>query len=93
MTKKDLVNKIVEDTGKQVFDVLPIVESLFNVVKLSLEEGNHIEIREFGTFQIKKRAEKLGRHIKNNEPIVIAEHFEPVFHFSQGFKDRIKGLI
>lgn len=90
MTKKDLVNKIVEETGKQYSEVLPIVESLLNSVKTALEDGLHIEIRGFGTFQNIKRAEKIARHIKNNEPIIIPAHLEPVFHFSQDVKDRIK---
>ncbi|MGB0863755.1 MAG: HU family DNA-binding protein [Saprospiraceae bacterium] len=90
MRKADLVAKIAEKTGIAKVDVLVTLEQLFDEVKTSLAEGEPVYVRGFGSFVVKKRAEKIGRHIKKNEAIVIPEHFIPAFKPAKSFTEQVK---
>lgn len=90
MRKADLVAAIAEKTGVQKVDVLVTLESFFKEVKSSLSDGENVYIRGFGSFVIKKRAQKVGRHIKENKAIVIPEHFIPAFKPAKVFVEQVK---
>ena len=79
MRKADLVATISEKTGVPKVDVLVTLEMFFKEVKSSLSTGENVYVRGFGSFVIKKRAKKIGRHIKKNEAIEIPEHYIPSF--------------
>ena len=79
MRKADLVNTISEKTGVPKVDVLVTLEMFFKEVKKSLSGGDNVYIRGFGSFIIKKRAKKIGRHIKKNKAIEIPAHYIPAF--------------
>lgn len=90
MRKADLVAKIADKTGVQKVDVLVTLEAFFKEVKETLAEGENVYIRGFGSFVVKKRKQKIGRHIKKNEPIVIPEHFIPDFKPAKIFVEQVK---
>jgi DNA-binding protein HU-beta len=96
MRKADLVTAISEKTGVPKVDVLVTLEEFFKSVKGSLADGENVYIRGFGSFIIKKRAKKVGRHIKKNVAIEIPEHFIPAFKpakvFVEQVKDNVKSL-
>ena len=77
MRKADLVATISERTGVPKVDVLVTLENFFSEVKDTLAEGENVYIRGFGSFVIKKRKRKIGRHIKKNISIEIPEHYIP----------------
>ena len=90
MRKADLVSKISEETNIAKVDVLVALEHFFTNVKDALASGENVYIRGFGSFVLKKRAKKIGRHIKENRPIEIPEHFIPSFKPSKVFVDLVK---
>ncbi|HRD81697.1 MAG: integration host factor subunit beta [Saprospiraceae bacterium] len=93
MRKADLVNAISEKTGVAKVDVLVALETFFKEVKGSLAGGENVYIRGFGSFVIKRRAKKIGRHIKRNEAIEIPEHFIPSFKPAKVFVDQVKNNV
>lgn len=93
MRKADLVAAISEKTGVPKVDVLVTLETFFKEVKGSLSEGENVYIRGFGSFIIKKRAKKIGRHIKKNQAIEIPEHFIPSFKPAKLFVEQVKGQV
>ncbi|HRQ30211.1 MAG TPA: HU family DNA-binding protein [Saprospiraceae bacterium] len=93
MRKADLVNAIAEKTGVAKVDVLVSLETFFSEIKDSLAEGENVYVRGFGSFVLKKRAKKIGRHIKENKPIEIPEHFIPSFKPSKVFTDQVKSQL
>ena len=93
MRKADLVAAISEKTGVPKVDVLVTLESFFKEVKDSLGTGENVYIRGFGSFVIKKRAKKIGRHIKKNVPIEIPEHYIPAFKPAKVFIEQVKGNV
>jgi DNA-binding protein HU-beta len=90
MRKADLINKISEKTGIPKVDVLVAVESFFKEVKDAMKTGENVYIRGFGSFVVKKRAQKIGRNIKKNEAIVIPEHYIPSFKPAKTFTEKVK---
>ncbi len=93
MRKADLVAAISEKTGIAKVDVLVALESFFKEVKMSLSEGENVYIRGFGSFVVKKRARKIGRHIKKNVAIEIPEHYIPAFKPAKVFVEHVKGNV
>ncbi|MCI5083463.1 MAG: integration host factor subunit beta [Saprospiraceae bacterium] len=90
MRKADLVAAISEKTGVPKVDVLVTLETFFKEVKNSLADGENVYIRGFGSFIIKKRAKKIGRHIKKNVAIEIPEHYIPAFKPAKVFVEQVK---
>ena len=94
MTKADLISEITEKTGVEKIAVQATVESLMTSIIGAMESGENVYLRGFGSFVIKKRAEKTGRDISKNTTIIIPEHFVPTFKpaktFVEGVKNKIK---
>ncbi len=90
MRKADLVTAISEKTGVPKVDVLVALETFFKEVKSSLAAGENVYVRGFGSFVIKKRAKKIGRHIKRNIAIEIPEHYIPSFKPAKVFVEQVK---
>lgn len=90
MRKADLVTNISDKTGVPKVDVITTLEAFFKEVKVSLTEGENVYVRGFGSFVVKTRAKKVGRHIKKNIPIEIPEHNIPSFKPAKGFVESVK---
>jgi DNA-binding protein HU-beta len=90
MTKADIVSKISDKLGIEKGDVQATVESFMEEVKASLEGGNNVYLRGFGSFIIKTRAEKTGRNISKNTTIKIPAHNVPAFKPAKVFVDGVK---
>jgi DNA-binding protein HU-beta len=90
MRKADIVGCIAEKTGIPKVDILVALEAFFREVKTSLEEGEPVYVRGFGSFILKKRAAKIGRNIKKNIAVEIPEHFIPAFKPAKEFILSIK---
>jgi DNA-binding protein HU-beta len=94
MTKADIVAEIAEKTGLEKVDVQTTVEAFMKEVKGSLEGGENVYLRGFGSFIIKERAKKTGRNISKNTTIIIPAHnipsFKPAKVFIDGVKTKVK---
>tara|TARA_B000000475_G_scaffold39553_1_gene29311 strand:- start:543 stop:833 length:291 start_codon:yes stop_codon:yes gene_type:complete len=94
MTKADIVAEIAEKTGLEKVDVQTTVEAFMKEVKESLEAGENVYLRGFGSFIIKERAKKTGRNISKNTTIIIPAHnipsFKPAKVFVEGVKTKVE---
>ncbi len=90
MTKADIVNEISEKTGIEKIVVQTTVEAFMKSIRTSMTEGKNVYLRGFGTFVVKKRAEKIGRNISKNTTVVIPAHFIPAFKPAKTFSERVK---
>jgi len=93
MTKADIVNKISGKTGIEKLAVQTTVEEFMKTVRKSLEEGQNVYLRGFGSFVVKKRAQKTGRNISKNTTIIIPEHNIPSFKPSKSFVEKVKSQV
>lgn len=90
MTKADIVNEIAKNTGIDKATVLTTVESFMEVVKDSLSKSENVYLRGFGSFIVKKRAQKTARNISKNTTIIIPEHNIPSFKPAKIFVNQVK---
>lgn len=90
MTKAEVIAEIANKTGIEKVDVAETIEAFFKVVKTSMIEGNNIYVRGFGSFVVKKRAQKTARNISKNTAIIIPEHHIPSFKPAKVFVEKVK---
>ena len=93
MTKADIVTKISDRLGVEKIETQAIIEQFMKEVKNSLEKGENVYLRGFGSFIIKTRAEKKGRNISKNVTISIPAQNIPAFKPAKIFVDRIKEKV
>jgi DNA-binding protein HU-beta len=90
MTKAEIVNEIAEKTGVEKVAVQAAVETFMKVVKNALSKGDNVYLRGFGSFVVKRRAEKTGRNISKNTTVIIPAHNVPAFKPAKTFVERVK---
>ncbi len=79
MTKKDIAEKIVVETGFKYPLVSKITNKVFETMIKALLAEERIEIRNFGVFKIKVRRRKIGRNPRTNKPIPIPDRKAVIF--------------
>ena len=90
MTKADIVSEIAKSTGIEKVQVQAVVEAFMESVTGSLIQGNDVFLRGFGSFIIKKRAQKVARNILKGTTITIPEHNIPAFKPAKSFVAKVK---
>ncbi|MDL2213066.1 integration host factor subunit beta [Bacteroides sp. OttesenSCG-928-N06] len=90
MTKADIVNEINKNTGIDKQTVLTAIEAFMDTIKDSLIKEDNVYLRGFGSFIIKKRAQKTARNISKNVTIIIPEHNIPSFKPARTFMELVK---
>lgn len=90
MTKAELVAEISNKTGIEKTIALQTVEATMKVIKNTMSEGENVYLRGFGSFIVKRRAQKLGRIISKNTTIVIPAHNIPAFKPAKTFANKVK---
>ncbi len=89
MTKADIVDEIAERTGLTKKDVAETVDEFLSAVSRSLAQGQHIEIRGFGTFKVKDRKPRLARNPRTGESVPVPARRVPLFKVSKELKDMV----
>ncbi len=90
MTKADIVNEVSKKTGVEKTQVMAIVEAFMESVRNSVSANNPVYLRGFGSFIIKRRAQKVARNISKETSIVIPAHNIPAFKPSKSFSEMLK---
>ncbi len=93
MTKAEIINQIVADTGLEKPEVIAVVESLMETMKTTMAGGNEIFLRGFGSFILKKRARKIARNITKGTSIEVPAHVIPAFKPSKEFLEEVKTKV
>jgi integration host factor subunit beta len=90
MRKRDIVLKISQDTGIKQVVVRDVVQKTFDTILDALKNGQRIELRNFGVFQLKKRKKRIGRNPKTGEVVPVPERFTVAFKPGLDMKKLIK---
>ena len=69
-TKRDLVVRIAEETKLIQQDVYTVVQKFLDYVTDSMVEGNNVELRNFGVFEVRERKQRVGRNPNKPEQVV-----------------------
>ena len=89
MTKADIVEKIYEKVGFSKKESAELVETVFDLIKSTLEEGDKIKIAGFGNFVVKEKSDRRGRNPQTGEEITIVARKILPFKPSQVLKSAI----
>jgi integration host factor subunit beta len=90
MNKSDLVDIIAEklkNLSRKEVDL--IIDSVFNKMTDSLAKGDRIEIRGFGSFEVRTRQSRQGRNPKSGEKVFVATRRVPFFKVGKELKEKI----
>jgi DNA-binding protein HU-beta len=93
MTKSEIIEQIVATTGIEKPAVTATVKVLMGTIRDAMTKGENIYLRGFGTFLLKKRAEKTGRNITKGTTVKIPAHVIPAFKPAKEFVGVIKTKV
>ncbi len=90
MTKADIIERVYENLGGfSKKESAEIVETVFETIKSTLEQGEKIKISGFGNFVVRRKQERTGRNPQTGEEIKIAPRKVLTFKPSQVLKNAI----
>jgi len=89
VTKSDLVNRMAEATGWTKVDCEVLLTGYLAYIIESLQEGDRVEIRGFGSFYAKERQPRLVKNPKTGKVVSVAHRFVPVFKPARNFKKSV----
>lgn len=90
MTKKDIVMKISNDTNLTQIDVKRIVQRTLDSIEESLQNGETVELRNFGVFKVKTRKGRLGRNPRTGQEVQVPEKKVVVFKPGLIMKQKVR---
>jgi integration host factor subunit beta len=89
-TKSDLVDKIYEKSGHELKDIRSVVDFFLEEVKVALESNESVELRGFGTFEIRERkGRKKARNPKTGEIVSVEDHAVVAFRAGKELKSTV----
>ncbi len=91
MTKRELVMLVANRLGMTQSDVSRIIEGTFETITKSLAEGNRWELRDFGVFEVKSRASRIGRNPRTGEQVPVSERRVVTFRPGKRMKEMVSG--
>jgi len=71
MTKADIVENVSRTCGLAKKESYDLVESVFSIVKATLETGQEVKISGFGKFEVKQKNARRGRNPQTGESIIL----------------------
>lgn len=90
MTKRELILKLSERfKNLSLKDAELVVDTIFESMAQALEKGERIELRGFGTFQLRTRNPKQGRNPKTGEKVYVEQKRVPFFKVGKELRIRV----
>jgi len=93
MTKSDIVNEVSSKTGLTKVETEAAFEGVINSIILSLQRGERVDIRGFGSFYVKERKAREARNPSTNEIIKLNLRYLPSFKVSKLLKESVNSTI
>lgn len=89
MTKADIIENTYDKVGISKKETSRIVQSVFDIMKETLESGENIKISGFGNFTVRQKKKRRGRNPQTGEEIEITARKVITFKTSNILKDLI----
>lgn len=91
LTKANLIDSVYNKSDIQRQEAIPIVESLLEIIKHTLESGEDVLISGFGKFSVKNKKERKGRNPATGDGMMLRARRVVTFKFSDGLREKISG--
>ena len=92
MTKKEIVRTISEEIGLTQLQTKEIVQKTFDAIVDALVSERRIELRNFGVFEVKRRAPRKARNPRTGEKVYVDEKFVVTFKPGKEMEQRVREL-
>ncbi|MBN1589474.1 MAG: integration host factor subunit beta [Pirellulales bacterium] len=92
MTKKEIVRTISEEIGLTQLKTKEIVQKTFDAIVRTLVEERRIELRNFGVFEVKRRAPRKARNPRTGDDVFVPEKFVVTFKPGKEMEKRVREL-
>ncbi len=92
MTKKEIVKSISDEIGLTQLKTKEIVQKTFDAIIETLVADHRIELRNFGVFEVKKRAARKARNPRTGERVDVAEKWVVTFKPGKEMEERVRQL-
>jgi nucleoid DNA-binding protein len=92
VTKKEIVKTISEEIGLTQLKTKEIVQKTFDAIVETLVEDGRIELRNFGVFEVKKRAARKARNPRTGDRVDVPEKYVVTFKPGKEMEERVRLL-
>jgi integration host factor subunit beta len=92
VTKKEIVRTISEEIGLTQLQTKEIVQKTFDAIVKALVAERRIELRNFGVFEVKRRAPRKARNPRTGDKVFVPEKFVVTFKPGKEMEERVKEL-
>jgi nucleoid DNA-binding protein len=92
VTKKEIVKTISEEIGLTQLKTKEIVQKTFDAIVETLVEDGRIELRNFGVFEVKRRAARKARNPRTGDKVFVPEKFVVTFKPGKEMEERVRRL-
>ncbi len=92
MTKKEIVKTISDEIGLTQLKTKEIVQKTFDAIVDTLVEEHRIELRNFGVFEVKRRAARKARNPRTGDKVFVPEKFVVTFKPGKEMEERVREL-
>jgi len=92
VTKKEIVKTISEEIGLTQLKTKEIVQKTFDAIVETLVEEKRIELRNFGVFEVKKRAARKARNPRTGDKVFVPEKYVVTFKPGKEMEERVHEL-
>ena len=89
MNKTELIAAVAEKTGLSKKDTEAAVNAAIDAITEALQQNDKVQLVGFGAFEVKARAERIGRNPRTKEQIKIPASKLPVFKPGKALKDAV----
>ena len=92
MTKKEIVKTISEEIGLTQLKTKEIVQKTFDAIVDTLVTEKRIELRNFGVFEVKKRAARKARNPRTGDKVFVPEKYVVTFKPGKEMEERVRQM-
>lgn len=92
MTKKEIVKTISEEIGMTQLRTKEIVQKTFDAIVETLVEERRIELRNFGVFEVKKRAARKARNPRTGDKVYVPAKYVVTFKPGKEMEEKVRVL-
>lgn len=93
ITKRDIVSRISERTGMKQNEVTDIVHAVLGTITEALAKGERWELRDFGIFEVKQRAQRQGRNPRTGTEVPVPERKVVTYRAGKRMKELVAGNV
>jgi nucleoid DNA-binding protein len=89
MTKRELVIRVANKIGQTQSEIGKVVEATFEALSQALAEGKRWELRDFGVFEVKTRASRIGRNPRTGDQVPVPQRRVVTFRPGKKMKEAV----